>query len=150
MALNHLFRICEIKEGVALTAGPWRSAPLKHCQQSVKQSKSQRSPGGEHWTPGSLRFSSSVLTPGLSYWLSASWEVIYPQTETTEERRIWSHFMGSAALRFSLGPLRFLFDFGSIGLLSQLTSKIRPVSTLFVTWYEKRQRAMIIESVLVL
>ena len=150
MAVNHLFRICEIKEGLALTAGPWRSAPLKHYQQSVKHSRSQKTPDAEHWTPGSLRFWSSVLISGLAYRLSTSWEVIYPQTEATDERQIWLLFIGSAALRFSLGLLWCLFDFGSIGLLSQLTSKIKPVSTLFVTWCEKRQPAMIMQSMLVL
>ena len=150
MAVNHLFRISEIKEGLAVTAGPCRSAPLKHYQQSVKHSRSQKTPDAEHRTPGTLRFWSSLLILGLSYRLSTSWEVIYPQTEATDERQIWLLFIGSAALRFSLGLLWFLFDFGSIGLLSQLTSKIKPVSTLFVTWCEKQQPAMIMQSMLVL
>lgn len=53
MALNHLFRICEIKE-VALTAWPEGQSHWNTIRRSLKNSESQKCPDGKHRTPGSL------------------------------------------------------------------------------------------------
>lgn len=53
MALNHLFRICEIKE-VAVTAWPEGQSHWNTIRRSLKNSESQKCPDGKHRTPGSL------------------------------------------------------------------------------------------------